>query len=140
MKAWRPATEDELILRLVVVTPDDEFHARLQQIALSCHWRIARAASIEEAEVLIASRPTPLVVYEADRNDTNWRVALGRLNGQPTHPCVLLASRVADDNLLHEVLRNHGYDILPKPATREKLIHRLNLAWFWALAWGRGRP
>src|ERR1700680_1904367 len=28
----------------------------------------------------------------------------------------------------------HGYDLLPKSAPSEKLIHRLEFAWFWARA------
>jgi hypothetical protein len=59
---------------------------------------------------------------------------LKNMNDLPAHPSVLLASRVADDYLLQEVVRNHGYDLLPKSAPSEKLIHCINFAWFWARA------
>ena len=138
--AWWPATDEGFDLRFIVITADEEFYLKLGQIAGSCDWKIARVASIDEAEALIRNKPAPLVVYEGDSGDGNWRSGLRRLNELPTHPCVLLASSVSDDNLLREVIRNHGYDILPKSAPKENLIRCLNFAWFWALAWGRGRP
>lgn len=138
-RAWRPATDDELVLSLVVITADDEFYARLRRIADDCHWKIDRIATFEAAEVLVAKKPTPLVVYEGDSGSGNWRFALRRLHELPSHPCVLLASPVADDNLLREVMRNNGYDILPKTAPSEKLVRSINFAWFWALSWERGR-
>jgi DNA-binding NarL/FixJ family response regulator len=136
---WRPATDDELVLSAVVITGDETFYSRLRRIADDCRWRLVRAESIEEAEMLIGRKPTPLVVYEGDAGNGNWRFALRRLTDLPPHPCVLLASAVADENLLREVMRNSGYDILPKAASSERLVRALNFAWFWALSWERGR-
>jgi len=138
-RAWRPATDKELILSLVVITGDEEFYGRLRGIAIEFQWRLARAESIEEAELLVGRKPTPLVIYEGDPDSGNWRFALRRLNELLPRPCVLLASEVADENLLREVMRNNGYDILPKAASSDKLVRSLNFAWFWALSWERGR-
>jgi len=134
------SADDDRILRFLVITADEEFYLKLRQIALSCQWKIARAVSIGEAEILIRNEPVPLVVYESDSGTGDWQSGLRRLNELSRHPCVLLASAVSDDNLLREVVRNHGYDILPKSAPPENVIRCLNFAWFWALAWGRGRP
>jgi hypothetical protein len=124
------AADDDPILGFIVITPDEEFYVRLQQIAGTCEWRIGRAASLDEAETLIKAKPTPMVVYDRDSSDGNWRWALRRLNESAAKPCVLLASQVADDYLCQEIVRNHGYDILPKPAPSEKLIRCLKFAWF----------
>jgi hypothetical protein len=126
----RLAADDDLILRFIVITADEEFYLSLEQIAGTCEWRIWRAVSIDEAEALIKAKPSAMVVYDRDSNDGNWRCALRRLNESSGKPCVLLASRVADDYLLQEVVRNHGYDILPKSAPKEKLIRCLKFAWF----------
>jgi hypothetical protein len=122
-------------LSVVVITADESFHAKLRRIADERKWRLMRAESIEEAEMPIGRKPTPLVVYESDAGNGNWRFALRRLHALPPHPCVLLASAVADENLLREVMRNSGYDILPKAASGENLARALNFAWFWTLTW-----
>jgi hypothetical protein len=131
------AKGEDKILRFIVITEDEEFYLRLKQIASTCEWRIARATSLDEAEPLIKAEPTPMVVYDRDLDDGNWRYALRRLNESPAQPCVLLASQVADDYLWQEIVRNHGYDILPKPAPSEKVIGCLKFAWFSARVNGR---
>lgn len=135
----RVAEDDDSIVRLIIITTDEEFYLRLHKLANSNEWRIGRALSTNEAEKLIRAKPTPIVIYDSDSNDGNWREALRGLNDLPAQPCVLLASRVADDYLLQEVVRNRGYDLFPKSASSENLIHRLNFAWFWARAGGNGR-
>jgi DNA-binding NtrC family response regulator len=130
----RVAADDDLIVHFVVITVDEEFYLRLQQIADAYEWRIGRALSTDDAQAWISAQPTPIVIYDGDSNGGNWRDALRDMKDLSAHPCVLLASRVADDYLLQEVLRNHGYDLLPKSAPNEKLIHCLKFAWSWARA------
>ena len=130
----RVAENDDSIVRFIVITTDEEFYLRLHKIANTHAWRIERAFATDEAEKLIRTKPTPIVIYDSDSNDGNWREALRGLNELPAQPCVLLASRVADDYLLQDVVRNRGYDLLPKSVDSENLIHRLNFAWFWARA------
>jgi hypothetical protein len=128
------AADDDLVVHFIVITADEEFYLRLQRIADACQWRIGRAPSYHGAQILISAQPTPIVVYDGDLNAGNWRDAFKDIRDLPAHPCVLLASRVADDYLLQEILRNHGYDLLPKLAPNEKLIHCLKFAWSWARA------
>jgi hypothetical protein len=126
--------DDDSIVRVVVITVDDEFYLRLERIAGAYNWRIGRALSIDAARALISVKPAPIVIYDSDSNEGDWRGALRRMNDLSAHPCVLLASRVADDYLVQEIVRNHGYDLVPKSAPNEKLIHCINFAWFWARA------
>jgi hypothetical protein len=127
-----PASNDDLSLNFIVITADEEFHAALRQIAGACEWRIGRAASVDEAGALINARPTAMVVYDRDSTEDNWCNVVRLLSDLPAHPCVLLASQVADSYLLDEVVRNHGYDILPKSMTSERIIQCLRFAWSWA--------
>ena len=134
-----PASNDDLSLSFIVITTDEEFHATLRQIAGACEWRIGRVASVEEVGSLINATPTPMVVYDRDSTEDNWCDAVRLLSDLPAHPCVLLASPVADNYLLDEVVRNHGYDILPKSVASERLIQCLRFAWSWARTCGHTR-
>ncbi len=126
--------DDDLSIRLVIITADEDFYLRLQQLAGTSGWRIGRALAADDAREMISVQPTPLVIYDSESNGGDWRRAFKSMNELPAHPCVLLASRVGDDYLLQEVLRNHGYDLLPKSASNEKLFHSLKFAWSWAQA------
>jgi len=119
-------------LRFIVISADEDFYIRLREIASSCNWQIGRATSVDEVELLVKAKPTPIVVYERNAEDGNWRDKVRRIGSLPSQPCVFLGSQVADDYLLQEVVRNQGYDVLAKSAPDEKLIKCLRFAWFWS--------
>lgn len=125
---------DDAVVRLVVMTQDEPFFERLRTIADACKWRIARSRSIDELGQQVISPPPPIVVYEREWDGGDWRTGLTKLSEIPARPCVLLASRVADEYLWQEVVRYHGYDILPKTAPDDKLIRVLKFAWSWVCA------
>src|SRR5580658_4029081 len=90
----RSAPIDDSIVRFIVITADEEFYVTLQQIAGTCEWRIGRSAAVDQVEPLVKADPTPIVIYDRDSTDDNWRDAVRRLSELPAHPCVLLASQV----------------------------------------------
>jgi hypothetical protein len=118
---------------ITVYSGDGEFYARLQQIAASCNWQIRRASSLEDAASILRATSSPIIVYDRDGNGPGerWRDVVRRLSALPGTPCVLLASRVADNYLWQEVIRNHGHDLLCKFAADEHLASCLRMAWFW---------
>ena len=61
----------------------------------------------------------------------DWRAGIKRIASAQCHPCVLLASRVADENMRQEVIRHHGYDVLPRSADRDQVVQAIQFAWFW---------
>jgi hypothetical protein len=130
-EALRRDGDENSALYLIVITGDVAFYTRLEQIATNYKWQTRRAASLEEAEALLDARLSPIVVYDNDPHNDGWRTALSRLNALHARPCVLLGSRVADDYLWQEVVRNHGYDILCKFAGDEQLVRCLRMAWLW---------
>ena len=73
----------------------------------------------------------PLVIYDGDSAQGNWKDALRRLRSAEGEPCVLLASRVRDQYLWNEVVRCGGFDVLSKNVGREHLTRTLRFAWFW---------
>jgi hypothetical protein len=118
-------------VRLLAITTDDVFYTFLVDTATSCGWEIRRAASLPEAIDLIRSYSIPLVILDWSDSAQDWRGELDRLCTGSSHPCVLLASEVMDDNLKGEVLRHRGYDVLPRFGDREQIVRLIQFAWFW---------
>ena len=118
-------------VRVLAVTENDRFYTTLTEIGAGCGWQVRRARSLSEAVAAIDSHATPLVILDWDENNADWRRALERLCARPHHPCVLLASRVVDENLRQEVLRYRGYDVLPRSTDRDQMIRAIEFAWFW---------
>ena len=118
-------------VRLLAITANDRFYADLVDIASSCGWEIRRAGTLKEALDAIRAFSMPLVLLDAEEDGHDWRGSLPRLVSASSHPCVLVASRFADENMRQEVLRFHGYDVLPKSADRDGIIRTIQFAWFW---------
>jgi len=132
----KPAAKDALdgatfAVRLLAITADDRFYSLLVEIASSSGWEIRRAGTVQEGLDVVRSLSLPLVLFDWDENGPNWRGGLDRLGAAPSHPCILLASRVVDDNLRQEVIRFRGYDVIPRSAAREQIVRTIEFAWFW---------
>jgi CheY-like chemotaxis protein len=89
--------------------------------------------SFEEACAVAKRLTVPVILLDRDWPGTDWRVILQSLAAS-THPaCVISVSSVADDNLLQEVVRLRGYDVLPKPLREDTVARVLKLAVsYWA--------
>jgi DNA-binding NarL/FixJ family response regulator len=118
-------------IRLLAITANDQFYSGLVDIAGSCGWEIRRASSVKEGLDVVRSLGMPLVLFDWDESGHDWRHGLNRLASAHCHPCVLLASRVADENMRQEVIRFHGYDVLPRSADRDQVVRKIQFAWFW---------
>jgi DNA-binding response OmpR family regulator len=118
-------------VRFLVITADGHFHSLLHDIATASEWTILRVPTVEEALALLRRECVPLVIYDWDGPDSDWRDALDRLTALRPESCTMLASKVADEYLQREVVRHHGYDVLPRSGNREQLMRALQFAWFW---------
>ncbi len=116
---------------LVAITQSPDDYAALRQIAADNGWKLSIVASSAEAIALLKVQPTPLVICDREISGEDWREALARIAGLPQAVCVLLASRVVDEYLWHQVIENHGYDVVAKPFQAEALRRAVTFAWSW---------
>jgi DNA-binding response OmpR family regulator len=126
--ARRPANST---VRVLAITGNDQFYSSLVDAATSHGWEIRRASSLTQGLEITRSLRMPLVLFDWDENGDDWREALQRLVRAPGHPTVLLASRLADENMRQEVIRLQGYDVLPRSADRDRMVRTIQFAWFW---------
>jgi len=70
----------------------------------------------------------PVILYDRDWPDAEWRTTVQALASSPHRSCVILASRVADDYLWQELIRCGGYDLLAKPFRADDVGRSLKLA------------
>ena len=84
--------------------------------------------SFEEACAVANRLTVPVILLDRDWPRTDWRVILQSLAASAHPACVILVSGVADDNLLREVIRLGGYDVVPKPLREDAVARVLKLA------------
>jgi hypothetical protein len=62
-----------------------------------------------------------VVLYD-QQTGQDWRDAIIHLSNLSSRPCVILISRQSDKNLLDEVARCGGADVLRVPLTRDAVL------------------
>lgn len=118
-------------VRLLVITSDDDFYSVLKNASADGKWTMHRATSIQNGLHAMRADSLPLIIVDWTAPVDDWRPALDAICAEPKRPCVILASRVIDENLRREVLRYGGYDVLPRSADRQQIVREINFAWFW---------
>jgi len=71
---------------------------------------------------------SPVILYDRDWPDAEWRTTVQALASSPHRSCVILASRVVDDYLWQELIRCGGHDLLAKPFRADDVARSLKLA------------
>jgi FixJ family two-component response regulator len=71
----------------------------------------------------------PIVIYDRELSQYNWREIFGILTRQSPRPYMILLSPTADQNLWDELQRVGGCDILRAPVDRENLLGAVRRAW-----------
>jgi len=118
-------------VKLVAITERSDDSMALRQIASDYRWRISIVGSSDAAVASLNEQPTPLVICDRDLASEDWREVLAKIAALPQAVCVLLASRVVDDYLWRQVIRNPGYDVVSKPFQPEELRRAVTFAWSW---------
>jgi len=71
---------------------------------------------------------SPVILYDRDWPNAEWRTTVQALASSPHRSCVILASRVVDDYLWQELIRCGGHDLLAKPLRADDVARALKLA------------
>lgn len=114
---------------ILTVTADINFYKGVLSATQSCGWNAEWARSLKRAVEICRSRLTPIVVYDRDLPDVDWRRALDELSGTPYDVRILVAAPDVDEELWQTVLHRHGYDVLARSASAEQLERELRFAW-----------
>jgi len=78
---------------------------------------------------------SPLILYDRDWPNAEWRTTVRTFASSPQRSCIILVSRVADDYLRQELIHCGGYDLLAKPFRADDVTRSLKLALsFWTTA------
>ncbi|MGA2878122.1 MAG: response regulator [Bryobacteraceae bacterium] len=119
------ATARISIVALVVSDHDREVLTRISNHEpVDVHF----AESQVEAWDAMNRLSPPLILYDRDWPDAEWRTAVQTFASSAHRSCVILVSRVADDYLWQELIRCGGYDLLAKPLRADDVARALKLA------------
>ncbi|MBZ5580400.1 MAG: hypothetical protein LAP40_27925 [Acidobacteriia bacterium] len=91
-------------------------------------WRVVLAATLDEAQALLAREEIPVVLCESAATGADWKRAVHLLAAAPCHPSVVLLSPPPHPPLWIEVTAAGGYDVLCEPVSAAALDHAIRSA------------
>src|SRR6185437_15659750 len=94
-----------------------------------CGWNAEWARSLKRGVEICRRSLTPIVIYDRNLPDVDWRRALDQLSGAACDVRIILAAPDVDEDLWRNVLHRHGYDVLTRSASAEQLERELRFAW-----------
>ena len=131
----RPRVAREQMQRgavLLAVLSDPADTMMVSHLADAHEWIVICESTVEKANDVLNQREIPVVLFDREASDEDWRPAMWGFAHSACHPSILLASPVSDPYLFDEVIKHSGYDVIVKPLVETELRRVVNLAFaFW---------
>ncbi len=122
-------TDDQI--PVLAIIPYGRERQHLHEIAQRANWSLEFASTLESGLEILRQGAKPVIVFDRDLQDCDWRAAIEVLAAAATGSVVLLASSTDEDSLWEEVVRAGGYDVLRKPFEFERVTRTVHFAWMY---------
>ena len=108
---------------ILICSPAAEDHADVCDLLAETGWEVYHARNCREALRYFCKDGLEVILCEARLPDGTWKDVLSYLAEMMNPPALIVASRVADEQLWAEVLHLGGQDVLAKPFEGREVRH-----------------
>jgi hypothetical protein len=124
-------------IKIVAFLAEDHDRSVMSRLCYANRWEVFFAGAVGETEQALGRLKPQIVLFDRDLGGPDWRNVMSALASCSYGACIVLISKVLDDNLWNEVVSNGGYEVLPKPLREDEVFRAVKLAWtFWKSAEG----
>ena len=117
------------VVTILSISPLSEDHLSLQAIVGHSNWKLVSAYDLTTARQLLSRHEVSVVICERDLRPGTWIDLLESIGGQPHAPSIVVASRLADEQLWAEALNRGAWDVLGKPFDLGETVRSVKSAW-----------
>lgn len=115
---------------MLAVMPSAEDHGTLDMMLPAPKWSLHKARTLPSAaKQLRGRRLIGVVLCERDLLPGSWKEMLDYIVRMGNPPLLIVASRLADEQLWAEALNLGAYDVLAEPFDATEVTRILSLAW-----------
>lgn len=138
LERWKRRRNRRAGIAILCILSEENDQRLIEEVCHGFRWNVYFASDLDDAQRLLARIEFQIVLLDRDLTGDHWREAMTRFATSSGALCILLVSKVFDDYLWNEVVRNGGYDVLAKPLRQPDLARAVKLAWsYWMSANGR---
>jgi DNA-binding response OmpR family regulator len=122
-------------IKIVAFLAEDHDRSVTSCLCYANHWEVFLAATVGEAGDVLGRLKPQIVLLDRDLGGPDWRNAVSALASCSNGACIVLISKMLEDNLWNDVVSNGGYEVLPKPLREDEVFRAVKLAWnYWKSA------
>ena len=133
---WNFDAALSLGVTIVACVADDRDRSVLTDISIEERFNLRLVKSEEETWAVMNRCIAPVVLYDRDSPDAEWKTVVQKLAASPHKACIILLSGVTDGYLWQELIRQGGYEVLAKPLRPEDTARVIKLALsYWLSYW-----
>jgi len=114
---------------VLAILPSREDQTSLKQIFRHSKWNLRHIEAVDGAGPLIEEFAAGVVISNDRLPDGRWQDVLRDLQSRRVEPLLIVASRLADEELWAEVLNRGGFDVLATPFRTQEVTRSVSLAW-----------
>jgi DNA-binding NtrC family response regulator len=119
-------------VHVLALLPTCEDQASLSEIFRHSNWTLHFADGLGQTKAIIDALSLGVVISDCTLPDAGWQDVLCELQHRDVEPTLIVASRLADEQLWGQVLHLGGYDVLATPFRAQEVLRSVSLAWrYW---------
>jgi len=131
----RDGASSRPLVTVICFLPQDQDRSLMMDLCRRNQWEVFFAVSREEAEWALQELKPQIMLFDRDVAGPNWREFVTRFAARSGGACIMLVSKVIDDNLWNDLVSSGGYEVLRKPLRDDEVSRAVRMAWsYWSSA------
>jgi DNA-binding NtrC family response regulator len=123
------------LVTVICFLPEDQDRSLMIDLCQRNHWEVFFAASREQAEWALQELKPQIMLFDREVAGPDWREFVAAFAARSGGVCIMLVSRVIDDNLWNDLVSSGGYEVLRKPLRDDEVSRAVRMAWsYWSSA------
>jgi DNA-binding NtrC family response regulator len=121
------------LVTVICFLPEDQDRPLMMDLCRRHQWEAFFATSREEAEWALQELKPQIMLFDRDVAGSDWREFVTRFAARSSGACIMLVSKVIDDNLWNDLVSSGGYEVLRKPLRDDEVSRAVRMAWsYWS--------
>jgi len=100
----------------------------IASLCLRHQWGVSFSGNRAEAERMLHQLTPQIMLFDRDIAGQEWREFVAGFAAVSPGGCIMLLSKVIDDNLWNDLVANGGYEVLRKPLREDEVARAVRMA------------
>jgi DNA-binding NtrC family response regulator len=120
-------------VHIVCLVAEDADRSLVLQLCRRNQWGSSFPESRANAERALHEIKPQIMLFDRDIAGRDWRDFVAGFAAASSGVCIMLLSKVIDDNLWNDLVVNGGYEVLRKPLREDEVTRVVRMAWsYWS--------